>query len=253
MSSQTPSGTGPDPASTRELPARPDGEATAEITEATAETSSTSEETTPMDTAKASTARGFAARASLLGRRRNGRGAAAAGGTADDDATAADDDGGVSGLDSPGAQPGAEETPPAPATASTAPAAVPQARRPAPAGSRRVRLALSRVDPWSVMKLSFLLSIAAGIALVVATAVVWNVLNTMEVFTLLDELIRDIAGTESFINILEYVEFSRIMSISVVVAVVDIVLLTALATLGAFLYNIVAALVGGLHVTLTDE
>lgn len=103
------------------------------------------------------------------------------------------------------------------------------------------------------MKLSFLLSIAAGIALVVATAVVWNVLNSMQVFTMLDGLITDIAGTESFINILEYVEFSRVLSISVVIAVVDIVILTALATFGAFLYNVVAALVGGLHVTLTDE
>lgn len=136
---------------------------------------------------------------------------------------------------------------------STGPAAPPRPPRPAGAGPRRVRLAVSRIDPWAVMKLSFLLSIAAGIALVVATAVVWNVLNSMQVFTMLDGLITDIAGTESFINILEYVEFSRVLSISVVIAVVDIVILTALATFGAFLYNVVAALVGGLHVTLTDE
>lgn len=123
----------------------------------------------------------------------------------------------------------------------------------AAAGPRRVRLAVSRIDPWSVMKLSFLLSIAIGIALVVSVAVVWNVLNTMEVFTQADRLVTDIAGTETFINILEYVEFSRVMSIAVVVAVVDVVIITALATLFAFLYNIVAALVGGLHVTLTDE
>ena len=103
------------------------------------------------------------------------------------------------------------------------------------------------------MKLSFLLSIAIGIAIVVAVAVVWNVLNAMQVFTQVDGLITDIAGTESFINILEYVEFSRVMSIAVVVAVADIVIITALATLFAFLYNVVAALVGGLHVTLTDE
>ncbi|HLS02500.1 MAG TPA: DUF3566 domain-containing protein, partial [Beutenbergiaceae bacterium] len=47
-------------------------------------------------------------------------------------------------------------------------------------GPRRVRLAISRIDPWSVMKLSFLLSIAAGIILVVAVGLVWVVLNEME-------------------------------------------------------------------------
>ena len=43
------------------------------------------------------------------------------------------------------------------------------------------------------------------------------------------------------------------LSIATLVAVVDIFLITALATIGAFLYNITAALVGGVHVTMTDE
>ena len=120
-------------------------------------------------------------------------------------------------------------------------------------GPRRVRLVVSRLDPWSVMKLAFLLSVGIGIALVVATAVVWNVLNTMEVFTQADGILSDVAGTESVFNILEYAEFSRVMSISVVIAVIDVVILTAMATLFAFLYNVTAALIGGLHVTLTDE
>ncbi|WP_456825015.1 DUF3566 domain-containing protein [Cellulomonas sp. P5_E12] len=118
---------------------------------------------------------------------------------------------------------------------------------------RRVRLAISRVDPWSVMKLSFLLSVAIGVMLVVAAAVVWFTLNGLQVFTKADNLVTQITGTESGIDILQYVEFSRIISGATLIAVIDVFLLTALSTIGAFLYNIVAALVGGVHVTMTDE
>lgn len=118
---------------------------------------------------------------------------------------------------------------------------------------RRVRLAVSRVDPWSVMKLAFLLSVALGIVLVVAVAVLWFALDSMHVFAQLDTLIREILGTESNVNILQYVSFNRIISGATLVAVVDVFLLTALSTIGAFLYNITASLVGGVHLTLTDE
>ncbi len=121
------------------------------------------------------------------------------------------------------------------------------------AGPRRVRLAVSRIDPWSVMKLAFLLSIAIGIMTVVSTAVLWFVLDGMHVFSSINKTVTEVVGTESFINILKYVEFGRVVSLAVLIAVINVVLLTALATIGAFLYNIVAALVGGIHLTLTDE
>ncbi|UNX54970.1 DUF3566 domain-containing protein [Georgenia sp. TF02-10] len=120
------------------------------------------------------------------------------------------------------------------------------------AGPRRVRLSISRIDPWSAMKLSFLLSVAVGIMIVVAAALVWFVLDSMHVFTDIEELLTDI-GSADFLQLMDYLAFDRVMSLATVVAVVDILLMTALGTIGAFLYNIVAALVGGLHLTLTDD
>lgn len=120
-------------------------------------------------------------------------------------------------------------------------------------GPRRVRLSVARVDPLSVAKLSLLLSFALGIIMVVATAVLWNVLDSMHVFTNINDMIISVTGEGSTVNILDYLDFSKVMSYVTLIAIVDLFLLTALATLGAFLYNITASLVGGLYVTLVDE
>jgi hypothetical protein len=157
------------------------------------------------------------------------------------------------------ARAGASTASGAPATASTgAAAAGTTSSRPAASsltsgtGPRRVRLAVSRVDPWSVMKLSFLMSVAIGIMIVVATAVVWLTLDSLQVFATINDLVTEVLA-DSTIDLMQYVEFDRVLSVATLVGVVDIFLITALATIGAFLYNITAALVGGVHVTMTDE
>lgn len=124
--------------------------------------------------------------------------------------------------------------------------------RPAGSTQRRVRLSVSRVDPWSVLKLSFLLSVVIGIAVVVAAAALWTVLDAVGVYDSVNQVINDFAGTGG-VDVTTYVGFSQVVSAATVLAVVDVVLLTALATLGAVVYNVASALVGGLRVTLTDD
>lgn len=125
---------------------------------------------------------------------------------------------------------------------------------PAPGGGpRSVRLTVAGLDPWSVLKLSFLLSVAVGIAMVVSAVVLWSVLDGMGVFGQVNRVMLDITGTEGKFNIYKYVGLGRVVSLSTVLGVVNVVLMTALSTLGAFLYNLGAGLVGGLHVTLTDD
>lgn len=127
--------------------------------------------------------------------------------------------------------------------------------RPAPRGGRRVKLMVSRVDPFSVMKVGFLVSVALGIALVVMTGVMWALFSAMGVFDAVNELAGQIIGDGSGqeFDVMDFIGFGRVMALSIVVAVVDVFFLTALATLGAFLYNVVASLVGGVHMTLTDD
>lgn len=129
-------------------------------------------------------------------------------------------------------------------------------RAPAPARGtgRRVRLTVSRVDPWSAMKMSFLLSVALGIAGVVMVSVLWTILAGMGVFDQVNSLVGQIIqdGNQTF-DIMDFLGFGRVVSLAIVVGVIDVILMTALATLAAFLYNVSSSLVGGLQLTLTDD
>ena len=121
-------------------------------------------------------------------------------------------------------------------------------------GPRRVRLAVARVDPWSVMKMSFLLSVALGIAGVILTAVLWMILSTMNVFTDIEGVLQSLQTTTSDpFSIKDYVGFGRVVSLSIVIGVIDVILMTAIATVMALLYNICSALVGGVQLTLADD
>jgi hypothetical protein len=124
-----------------------------------------------------------------------------------------------------------------------------------PGRTRRARLRLVHLDPWSVMKVSFLLSVAIGIVTVVSVAVVWSVLGAAGVWDSINSTVTDVLGGESAtaFDVEDYVGTSRVLGFTMIVAVVDVVLITAIATLGAFLYNLAAALLGGLEVTLAED
>ncbi|RRR17884.1 DUF3566 domain-containing protein [Streptococcus anginosus] len=117
---------------------------------------------------------------------------------------------------------------------------------------RRVDLALARIDAWTVMKVSFLLSVAFGIAIVIATIVLWFMLDAMHVFSTLESFLQEI-GAGKFTELLEYVRLPRTIAYATIVGVINVVLMTAISTLGAMLYNVVASLVGGIKVSLMDE
>ncbi|WP_102158637.1 DUF3566 domain-containing protein [Zhihengliuella halotolerans] len=126
--------------------------------------------------------------------------------------------------------------------------------RPAPkAKVRKARLLVSKLDPWSVLKLSFLLSVALGIVTVVAAVVLWTVLDLTGVFDSVNNLLSEIAGSESSFNLAEIASLGQVAAFATIIAVVNVVLITAISTLAGVLYNISASLVGGIGVTLTDD
>jgi len=120
---------------------------------------------------------------------------------------------------------------------------------------RRARLRLTRIDPWSVMKTSFLLAIAFGVVTVVSVFIIWSVLSAAGVWDSINQTVQDVVGGEDAgtWDVEKYVGMSRVMGFTILVAVVDVILITAIATLGAFLYNMSASLLGGIEVTLAED
>ena len=136
------------------------------------------------------------------------------------------------------------------------PAAAPRRSPDRARAPRRARLRLSRVDPWSVMKVSFLLSIAFGIVTVVSVFMVWSVLGAAGVWTSINNTVSDTVSspnTTSTFNIEDYLGMSRVLGFTMLVSVIDVILITAIATLGAFLYNMASSLLGGIEVTLSED
>ena len=120
---------------------------------------------------------------------------------------------------------------------------------------RRARLRLTRIDPWSVMKTSFLLAIAFGVVTIVSVFIVWSVLSAAGVWDSINQTVQDVVGGDDAANwdVEKYVGMSRVMGFTMLVSVVDVILITAIATLGAFLYNMAAALLGGVELTLAED
>ncbi|GGO43385.1 MULTISPECIES: DUF3566 domain-containing protein [Streptomyces] len=145
----------------------------------------------------------------------------------------------------------------------------PQAYQAAPAGAvrrprtgarttprtRKARLRVSKADPWSVMKVSFLLSIALGICTIVAAAVLWMVMDAMGVFSTVGGTISEATGSNESngFDLQAFLSLPRVLLFTSIIAVIDVVLATALATLGAFIYNLSAGFVGGIELTLAED
>jgi hypothetical protein len=149
--------------------------------------------------------------------------------------------------------PGGTRVPGGPATqpgAPQRPAAAPPSGR-----TRRARLRVTRTDPWSVMKISFLLSIALGVVTIVGVSLLWMLLDTAGVFSSVGGTLKQATGSDnsSGFDLQSYLSFGNVLMTTALIAVIDVVLLTALATLGAFIYNMAAGISGGVELTLSEE
>jgi hypothetical protein len=118
---------------------------------------------------------------------------------------------------------------------------------------RRTSLQLQRLDPWSVLKISLVLSVCGFLVWMVAVGVLYGVLAGMGVWDQLNGTYSDLtSATNAQAGGAELISGGRVFGASMVIGLVNIVLMTALATVGSLVYNVAADLVGGIEVTLSE-
>jgi hypothetical protein len=120
-----------------------------------------------------------------------------------------------------------------------------------PVGPVRASMQIRRVDPWSTLKVSAVLSVALFFVWMIAVAFLYLVLGGMGVWSKLNSNVGDLLNNTS--GSTELVSSSTIFGGAVLIGLVNIVLLTAAATIGAFIYNLTTDLIGGVEVTLADR
>jgi hypothetical protein len=119
-------------------------------------------------------------------------------------------------------------------------------------GPRRASLQVKRVDPWSVLKLAFVLSVALFFVWMVAVGVLYGVLDGMGVWDRLNGTYSEFAQGNGGNNG-PLITAGRVFGIAAIIGAINIVLFTALATVGSFVYNVSADLAGGLEITLAER
>jgi transmembrane protein DUF3566 len=123
-----------------------------------------------------------------------------------------------------------------------------------PRGPRRARLHVKRIDPWSVMKFSFAVSLVMFVVLIVAASVLYLALDTMGVFSSINSTVAelvDAGGGQSGDTF--QITAQGVIGTAAVLGALNVLLFTSLATLTAFIYNVCADLVGGVEVTLAER
>jgi hypothetical protein len=120
-------------------------------------------------------------------------------------------------------------------------------------GPRRARLQLRHIDTWSALKISLVLSIALFFIWMVAVGILYGVLNSLGVFKTLNDLFGQVGSVSGNAAAGDVITPGVVFGGAAIIGAINIVLMTALCTVGTFIYNLCSDLVGGLEVTLSER
>ena len=118
---------------------------------------------------------------------------------------------------------------------------------------KQIRLKLRVIDVWSATKVGFFVAIAAGIAIVVGAWLIWSVIANSGVFSAVGGLLSSVLGEANAFNLEDEFSFDNVMSTALTLALLNLVITTALAAIYALIFNLISKLVGGISLTFTNN
>lgn len=118
--------------------------------------------------------------------------------------------------------------------------------------ARRMKLSVTKISPWSVAKVTFMLSIAMGIIQTVCVAILYGIIDAAGVFDKITSLVSQ-TGLAGNFNMSSILSLGQVLSAVVIFSVFEVVIMVLLSVILTFLYNVASSLVGGVHVTLGDD
>jgi hypothetical protein len=145
--------------------------------------------------------------------------------------------------------------PPRPASTKPSRPATVKPAQPAAGQPRRANLVIARIEPWSVMKFSFLISLVLWLVMFVAVALLYYALSSLGVFDSLQRTLASVTSSQGSagVNLTRWTSATRVLGYTMLLGAVNVVLITAISTVGAVIYNLVTHLGGGIEVTLKES
>ena len=112
---------------------------------------------------------------------------------------------------------------------------------------RRSRVEMTKVELWSVLKVSLCFYLAGLAMMIIAGLVVWLLLDASGGIHNFEKFMGDIMSAKNYRLVA-----SQILLGAVLVGLVIVALMTIITVIAAALYNLFSELVGGVEVTLVE-
>jgi hypothetical protein len=118
----------------------------------------------------------------------------------------------------------------------------------APRGERRFRQTITKVDLWTVLKLSLCFYLSAMFVTLIAVVALWMVAEAAGIIGSLEKFLGDLLSAKDF----KFLS-GEVLRGAILITLVVVALQVVITVIAASFYNIFAELFGGLEITVKEE